>query len=67
VTSIVWTRPAVADLVSIHRFISDEDRSAADRVQDRVIARMGQLAVHPRIGRPGRVQGTRELVVSGLP
>ena len=25
------------------------------------------LAEHPRIGRPGRVADTRELVISGLP
>lgn len=66
-TSINWTRLAVDDLASIHRFVSDDDRTAADHVQARVTARVEQLADHPRIGRPGRVQGTRELVVSGLP
>ena len=66
-TSIVWTRLAIDDLASIHRFIADNDRSAADRVQDRLSARIGQLADHPLIGRSGRVSGTRELVVLGLP
>ena len=26
-----------------------------------------RLADHPRMGRPGRVKGTRELVISGTP
>jgi len=28
---------------------------------------VNQLAQHPKMGRPGRVKGTRELVISGTP
>jgi plasmid stabilization system protein ParE len=67
VTSVFWTRLAIDDLAAIHRFIAGNDRHAADRVQDRVTARVAQLGRHPRIGRPGRVPETRELTVSGFP
>lgn len=33
----------------------------------RVLEAVEGLAEHPNIGRPGRVPGTRELVVSGTP
>jgi toxin ParE1/3/4 len=32
-----------------------------------IIRHVALLAEHPGIGRPGRVEGTRELVISGLP
>jgi toxin ParE1/3/4 len=33
----------------------------------RIIEQVALLANHPGIGRPGRVEGTRELVIPGLP
>lgn len=66
-TASVWTRPAIDDLASIHRCIASDDRPAADRVQDRVTARIEHLSAYPLIGRPGRVAETRERIVPGLP
>jgi toxin ParE1/3/4 len=34
---------------------------------ERIYDSVGLLARHPEIGRPGRVPGTRELIVSGSP
>jgi len=49
------------------------DRIALDNpgAASRVVAAIGQkvdvLAVHPHLGRAGRVAGTRELVIAGTP
>ena len=40
---------------------------AAARMAERIYESAGVLARFPEIGRPGRVSGTRELVVSGTP
>jgi toxin ParE1/3/4 len=34
---------------------------------DRIDRAINSLLAHPRIGRPGRVAGSRELIVSGTP
>ena len=61
-----WTRAANQDLESVERHIGRDNPAAAiDRVLE-IIARVEMLARHPGIGRPGRVKGTRELVLSGL-
>ena len=63
-----WTNESIADLRAIHRYIAREDRAAADRLVQRIRgAVLAQLRQFPYSGRPGRVNGTRELVVSGTP
>ena len=62
-----WTRAASQDLESVERYISrDNPDAAVDTVLD-IIGRVEMLADHPGMGRPGRVEGTRELVPGGLP
>jgi toxin ParE1/3/4 len=39
----------------------------AARIVERIATSVDRLATHPTLGRPGRVPGTRELVVSGTP
>ena len=64
---IRWSPRARRQLRDIYLHILDHDPAAAERVQ-RVLQEVIQiLAEHPRFGRPGRVDGTRELVISGLP
>jgi toxin ParE1/3/4 len=41
--------------------------AAADRLVRGIIAEAGTLSTHPEIGRAGRIDGTRELIVSGTP
>jgi toxin ParE1/3/4 len=36
-------------------------------VHDDIRKQTGLLAIHPEIGRPGRVRGTREFVIAGTP
>lgn len=65
---IRWTDPAVADVQDIYDFIAGEDRDAARRILDAIYSAVeDSLPTHPGIGRTGRVAGTRELVVTGLP
>jgi len=64
---IVWRRQAARDLAHIFDFVLRQDPGAARNLCDRVERRVAQLRDHPHMGRPGRVAGTRELVVAGTP
>lgn len=64
---IVWTRWAVADRGEIFDYIEGESPSAAVAVDQRIAAAVGALSSTPLIGRPGRVEATRELVVGRTP
>jgi len=65
--TIRWQKRAFADLDAIFDQILAENPKAARQVWRRIIDRIDQLAEHPESGRPGRVAGTRELVVTGTP
>jgi len=62
-----WTRAASQDLESVERYISRDNPEAAIDAVLEIIRRVETLAQHPGMGRPGRVEGTRELVLGGLP
>ena len=64
---IRWTRPALADLEGIGDFIARDNPAAAKRIVGGLVASVDVLRDHPNLGRPGRLTGTRELVVSGTP
>lgn len=65
---IVWTDLAVQDIDGVYRFIAKQNPEAALRVVDTIYQTVEtNLPDHPRAGRPGRVAGTRELVIAGLP
>ena len=65
---LLWTERARDHLAALHGYIAREDPAAADRVFTRVLDLTETvLVVHPRGGRPGRVAGTRELVITGTP
>ncbi len=46
---------------------ADRNPWAAIEMGDAIEAAVRLLADHPRLGRPGRVTGTRELVANGTP
>jgi len=58
-----WLRAALGDLDAIAAYIADDNPAAARRFVSRLVARVDHLSAHPAIGRPGRVVGTRELVL----
>lgn len=64
---LAWTRLALADLDSAYAYIADENPSAAARSIERIRKALEAVRRHPEIGRPGRVEGTRELIVPGTP
>lgn len=64
---IEWLREAGQDLVEIRRFIAVEHPGAAAQVAKRILDTVAYLRDHPGIGRVGRILGTRELVIPGLP
>ncbi len=64
---VVWLEDAVNDLKMIGDYIAEDDPEAAYRVLTQIQAAADSLSRHPEMGRPGRVEKTRELVISGLP
>lgn len=64
---LAWTRLAIADLHRAHDFIAAESPRAASSVIDRIEKSAAMLLRHPLLGRPGRVEGTRELIVVETP
>ena len=62
-----WHPLARADLAELVAYIASESPVAAYRVNDENRKQSSLLAIHPEIGRPGRVRGTRELVITGTP
>ena len=64
---IVWLRSAERNLAEQLEYIEERNRRAADLLANKIAATVARLSDHPRRGRPGRVAGTRELVVPGNP
>lgn len=62
-----WTRAASRDLESVEQYIVATTRTPRSTRCLKIIRRVEMLAEHPGMGRPGRVEGTRELVLGILP
>jgi len=62
-----WSLFALSDREAIFDYIEADSPRAAISVDDRIEARVEGLAQFPEMGRPGRIEGTRELVISGTP
>ena len=59
-----WSAAALGDLVALRAYIVQHNPAAAERVVLDIIETVEQLLpAYPHIGRPGRVSGTRELVI----
>jgi addiction module RelE/StbE family toxin len=59
--------PAAQDLQEITRYIRKDNSSAARAVAKTLFDAANGLDLFPLRGRTGRIAGTRELVVPGLP
>lgn len=60
---IRWLRKALRNLDDEAAYIAADDPAAARLLVGRVLEAVEMLAEQPGLGRPGRVPGTRELVV----
>lgn len=60
---VEWREDARADLVAIVDYISDDNPDAAQALLDEISSKISMLSERPKLYRPGRVAGTREMVV----
>ena len=61
---VKWLRKALQNLDDEATYIAQDDASAARLVVQRIMEAVATLADQPGLGRPGRVPGTRELIVA---
>ncbi len=64
---IVWSPRAIDHLAHLRAYIARDNPKAANRIANALLGAVERLAELPNLGRPGRVPGTRELVVPGTP
>ncbi len=62
---VYWSNRAQEDMARIVAYIAEDSPDAAERVEQRIYRAIAHLTEHPGMGRPGRVDGTRELVIAG--
>jgi toxin ParE1/3/4 len=62
-----WTPKASKQLEAIYNYIADDSLPAAETLVEQIYAAIKVLEVYPECGRSGRIQGTRELVVTNSP
>jgi len=60
---LFWTPEALDDRRAIYEYIEADNPFAALRLDELFSEKVRHLIAHPRLGRIGRVSGTRELVV----
>jgi addiction module RelE/StbE family toxin len=63
VRKLEWRALARADLLAIVDYISDDNPDAAQRLKDEIEDKVSKLPKRPKLYRPGRVAGTREMVI----
>ena len=64
---VVWFHRATSSLEQIGDYIAQDNPQAAYQVVQKIRKTGDSLAQNPELGRVGRVEGTRELVIPGLP
>ncbi len=61
---IEWTVSAGNDRENLIEYIAQDSPTAALNQLDEIERQTDRLAEYPKLGRPGRMKGTRELVVN---
>jgi toxin ParE1/3/4 len=66
--TIVWSPEAIEDLISLRAYVAEESPAGERRIALRILHAVEHLLPdNPHMGRPGRVPGTRELVIPRTP
>jgi addiction module RelE/StbE family toxin len=64
---VEWSILAIEDREAIFDYIEQDNPGAAAAVDDRIEQQVEALEQFPEMGRPGRVQNTRELIIQRTP
>lgn len=67
IVTLAWSPAARRDFASIVDYIADDDPAAAVEQGDEIQHQVAGLERHHSLGRPGRVNGTRELIIARTP
>jgi plasmid stabilization system protein ParE len=62
-----WLRSGLRSIEIAEAYIAADNPQAAARLVDTVRSRAQLLADNPKIGRVGRIRGTREMILGGMP
>jgi toxin ParE1/3/4 len=66
--TLIWSPESIHDLIALRAHIAEHDPAAAKCVALQIVHCVeGLLAERPKLGAPGRVPGTRELVIPKTP
>jgi toxin ParE1/3/4 len=66
--NILWSPEAIQDLISLRAYIAEDNPVAAEQIALQILHSIEKLLPeNPQMGRPGRVPGTRELVILRTP
>ncbi len=60
---VIWTPDALQDRTDIWDYIATDNPTAAATMDALFSDAANRLRDHPKMGKPGRIAGTRELVV----
>jgi len=64
---VLWTGAGRADVDAIWTYVAQDNVEAADVLAQAFHASSTLLEKFPKLGRAGRIRGTRELIVTGTP
>ena len=64
---VIWSSRAIRHLVALRERIGKDSEQNAARVAGRILDAVDLLRTYLGIGRPGRMPGTRELLVPDTP
>jgi toxin ParE1/3/4 len=62
-----WTPKASKQLEAIYDHIAGDNPATAEKLVEQIYSAIKVLEVYPECGRSGRIEGTRELVVTNSP
>jgi toxin ParE1/3/4 len=66
--TLIWSPESIHDLLALRAHIAEHDPAAAKRVALHILYCVEHLLTeNPKLGAPGRVPGTRELVIPKTP